>query len=729
MNRGAFVRRPLFLCGLCALLGVLTAQYSLLLSLFAALLVFCTLFLLRRRPFISLILALLLLFFAAYTSFYEAQALSASEAYISDDTTLEGRIVSLPRQRSYGQSFILQCENTRLFVMCYQKGASFGDVVVLHADCMRPEGPRREGDFHFPNYLKSQRIYLVAYAEDLTVVGHKKYPTDIITTLRAKLLSRADTLWSGQVLMFIRSLLFGNSDLSSADFRDTLSRAGLSHIIAVSGLHVNLIIGMVAALFYRGFIRRRFYLIGLFLLLFLYVLLTGASPSALRAALMLSLLFLSMIFSAPYDGLSALSFAALCLLTYNPFIIYSLSFLLSFAAVSGILLFYRPLEKYLEGLPASYAVKLLAVTLCAQVFTFPILVLSFGRVACLSLLANLAVLPLVPVIMLCGYAALAFSSFSIISLPAARFCEALIRFILWIADRANTLPFSVVSLVPASTVLFLLSYGAIVCLFVSLLILKKRIFVLLSAVLILCSFFVHAAFPVLAPRQCLCFLDAGTGDATVAISGKNAVMIECRSTDDTFAETVVIPFLKRNGLSSLDVLAIAEYNSYDPNVRYLITHFPVARLMMPDSQGDEALIRAAQGAGTRLVGLDESLSCGALSLSAYTAGKHVGFSLYHPTASVFFAGTLKEGDKVFQASFDLLKIGLGGRDISLDPALLSAVRPKAVIISSRYRPSNKLLSRIGDYPYYTTAQGGSLYVESTKDGVSIIPYLKEEEKP
>lgn len=728
MSRATTARRPLLLSGLCALSGVLAAQYSLLLSLVFALLVLAALLFFRCRPLTAVVLSLLMLFFSVYTRAFDAHALSASKAFIGDNVTLEGRIVSLPKTRSYGQSFILQCENTRIFVMAYQKGASFGDIVTLHADCMRPEGPRREGDFHFPKYLKSQRIYLTAYADDMTVKESRLGPTDAVVLLRAKLLSRADTLWSGEVLMFVRSLLLGNSDLSSADFRDKLSRAGLSHIIAVSGLHVSLMIGMLAVLFRRAFLRRRYYLSCLFLLLFFYVLLTGASPSSVRAALMLSLVFLSTISSSPYDALSALSFAALCLLIYNPFIIYSLSFLLSFAAVFGILLFYRPLTKQLGRLSFSYAAETLAVTLCAQVFTWPILALSFGHVPCLSLLANLAVLPLVPLIMIGGYVALATSALPAISVPIARLCEAMIRFILWIANHADALPLSVIDIVPSSVPLFLLFYGATLCLLISLLIIKKRLSILLSAALVFCFLVIQIAMPFVFPRQILCFLDAGTGDAAVAIHGKNAVMIECRSTDDTFAETVVIPFLKRNGVTTLDVLAIAEYNSYDTNVLYLISHFPVAQLMMPDGQGDEVLFRTAQDAGTRLVGLDTPGRYGALSLCAHTAENRVGFSLSHPASSVFFTGTLKEGDAIRPGTHDLLKIGLGGRGISLDPAHLAAIGPKAVIISSRYRPSDKLLGRIGEYPYYTTAQGGSLYVESTQDGPSVIPYLKQEEE-
>ena len=725
MIRATFTRRPLFLGGLCALLGVLAAQYSFLLSLFLALLIL-GLFLLFQYPSLTAAaLILLMLFFTAYTRVYETHALNESKPFIGDDITLKGRIVSLPKPKNYGQSFILQCENTRIFVIAYQKGASFGDLVTLKADCKRPQGARREGEFDFSNYLKSQNIYLCAYADRMTVTDRIVYPTDAITILRAKLLSRADTLWSGEPLMFIRPLLLGNSDLSSNDFRDKLSRAGLSHIIAVSGLHVSFIIGMAATLFRRSFIRRRLSVVCLFLLVF-YVLLTGASPSTVRAGVMLSLAFLATVVSSPYDSLSALAFAALCLLATNPFIIYSLSFLLSFAAVLGIFLFYRPLESYLRRLPFFYATKVVGLTFCAQVFTFPILVFSFGRVACLSLLANMAVVPLIPVIMLCGYAALALSALSFLSLPIARICEVLIRFILWVAHYADTLPLAGMDIIPSSVPLFLLSYGAAVLFLITLLIIKKRLFILLSCALAFCLFLANVAAPFVLPRQCLCFLDAGNGDAAVAVYGKNAIMIECQSRDDTFAKTVVIPFLKRHGVTSLDVLAITEYNSYDPNVIYLLDHFPVVQIMLPNGQGDEALFHTLQNAGTRVISIDTPCKFGALSLSSYTAGDHVGFCLLHPYASVFFSGTLKEGDAVPHDTYDLLKIGLGGRGISLDPALLSAISPKEIIISSRYRPSNKLLKSMEHYSYHSTSQGGNLYVKDTPNGVSVIPYLKQE---
>ena len=198
------------------------------------------------------------------------------------------------------------------------------------------------------------------------------------------------------VQSFVKALLLGDSDGLSYEADMDLRISGIRHIVAVSGLHVAILCGLVE--FMTG--KRRFLtaLIGIPVMA-LFAAMAGFTPSVTRACVMAGLIILARLFDREYDSLTALAFACLVMLTVNPLIIVNAGFQLSVASVCGILLFCKPLDGWLlrrrpkaVGKIWRWICQCSAVTLSAMVLTVPLSAVYFGTVSVIGVVTNLLTL-------------------------------------------------------------------------------------------------------------------------------------------------------------------------------------------------------------------------------------------------------------------------------------------------------------------------------------------------
>ena len=214
---------------------------------------------------------------------------------------------------------------------------------------------------------------------------------------------------------FLKALILGQKKAMPTRQRVALSEAGLSHIIAVSGLHVSVLIAFLSKIF--SFVKNRFVRnLSFIFAVFALAALCGFTSSVVRACLMSALAFSGNLVRKKSDSLNSLGFAAFVLVTVDPFSATSASFLLSFAATLGILLFAERLsEAVLTGFfrfSRRYPNRLFrflsgifCTSLAAFFFTFPLLYYFFGEQSLVSLLSNVVCLPIISVLYPCAIAA------------------------------------------------------------------------------------------------------------------------------------------------------------------------------------------------------------------------------------------------------------------------------------------------------------------------------------
>lgn len=230
---------------------------------------------------------------------------------------------------------------------------------------------------------------------DYTVEDYKVLKTDLIYKLygrREYIYKEVKEKLGTRKAGLITSLAFGYTDELDDDDREEMKSLGISHIISVSGLHMALVYAVL-----RWVLGYRLSLI----LLILYVIFTGAAPSALRAYIMILIMNLAPIVKRNYNSLSALSLAGIIILIYKPYNIFSLGFLLSFLATLGIILYGKDINKKLYKMPKSIR-NTTALTLSAQIFTFPIIVLYFNECSLNFFLGNILMIPILNILVIMG---------------------------------------------------------------------------------------------------------------------------------------------------------------------------------------------------------------------------------------------------------------------------------------------------------------------------------------
>lgn len=194
------------------------------------------------------------------------------------------------------------------------------------------------------------------------------------------------------------SLILGGSGRLSDNLHDVFSRAGVLHILAVSGLHVGFIALFISILLFFLPIPREYKLLLTICVLFFYAAVAGFRPSVCRAVLMFFLFGLAVILQRNVSSIHIVNVSAIILLLAQPLLLFDIGAQLSFAAVYGIFYFYPIIKKryhprhnkYLRR----YVVTPMTISFSAQLFVSPLLLYYFGRLPILAPLSNIIVVPL-----------------------------------------------------------------------------------------------------------------------------------------------------------------------------------------------------------------------------------------------------------------------------------------------------------------------------------------------
>ena len=235
-----------------------------------------------------------------------------------------------------------------------------------------------EGGAKQPTFHRGQGILLLGYQVSQTEVSHGKTDLSVvIQRLRRNILRTLEQNLPEDTAAFAKALLLGDrSDLE--DHRSIeFSAAGISHIIAVSGLHVAILFALV----YHLAGKRRYLtaILGIPILL-LFAAMVGWTPSVVRATLMQIMAAAALALDREYDSPTALGFSVTAMLIRNPLIVTSVGFQLSVASVAGILLFYSRIRQWLlpEGSTGRWirlrksVISGVSVTISATILTIPL---------------------------------------------------------------------------------------------------------------------------------------------------------------------------------------------------------------------------------------------------------------------------------------------------------------------------------------------------------------------
>lgn len=264
------------------------------------------------------------------------------------------------------------------------------------------------GDFDYKGYLERHNIYAVMrYPKAITLRQHKgNLLKEKMFRLKSLVIRRIGEQVGEPAGSLLLGVLIGAKRGLPDNLINSFQITGTSHIIAISGYNISIIITSLGVLAYLVGRKGSFWLIGACIIVF--VLIAGPSASVVRSAVMGSLLLVAMMIGRPYSIAPALCFAAGVMLLVNPRILFwDVGFQLSFAATIGIVYGGPLLEKIFEKWPNAFGLKSLFITtLSANFATLPILLMSFGVLSLIAPVANIFILPAIPVTMFFGFCSL-----------------------------------------------------------------------------------------------------------------------------------------------------------------------------------------------------------------------------------------------------------------------------------------------------------------------------------
>lgn len=277
-----------------------------------------------------------------------------------------------------------------------------GDRVEFTCKWSQPEAIE---DFRYDYYLASKGVYVLCDPKSWQRTGSERFLRHPLLISRKWLLNAIAELWPAPARSLIAGLLIGNRESFSKQQLEHFSRAGITHIIALSGTNIVILISFFEWLAVRARIRSGFRVWLVVGTIVLFVLFVGAPSSVVRAAIMGSIAYVGSYMGRPANALRLLLCCAAVMVLINPLLLlYDAGFQLSFLSTMGVIWLLPLFEKLVSRLPDLLA-ESLAMTLAASLATAPLLLYQFGALSLIAPLTNIVILPLIPYIMAASAAA------------------------------------------------------------------------------------------------------------------------------------------------------------------------------------------------------------------------------------------------------------------------------------------------------------------------------------
>lgn len=697
-----------------------------------------------------------LLWTAAYTAVFFQPARDMDDRTVRMAATVS----DWPRQTEYGWSVPVRADAgpCGLSAVLYtdSQGADLrpGDRISTVAHCTLGDRTLSGEEI---TYYTAKGIFLQAQAYGrLTVERPGHIPAAYWAAVYARRLKEGiDRVFPGDVSPLLKALVTGNRDSLTDQFTTSLERTGLSHTVAVSGMHLAFLSSLAAGLLGRG--KRSTALVtAVWVVLFCGV--AGNTPSVTRAAVMILMLQAAPLLRRERDGPTALAFALMLLLLWNPFSAAHLGLQLSFGAVAGILVVSDRVQDWLTGLLRldkrvkgrvrgwllalpRFFVSVLSATAGAMVLTVPLTALHFKSFSLVAPLSNLMTLWAVAILFLSGLILGTLGIFlpgpaAVLAVPFT----ALARYLEWVVDALGRMTLAALPLdspyYRAWLVFIYLLMGAAAVVRGK----KRLIFPLGFGTVALCISLMLTSADFQSGVMAVSALDVGQGQSVLVRMGRDLILVDCGGDGPDNAGDVAADYIQSAGRSDLELLVVSHFHADHANgVPQLLRRLQVKNLALPDVEEDDPLRREIlalaeeQETQVWLIRSDTSVQWGnGQSITLYpplgrgTQTNELGLTVLATAESFDALITGDMGGEVEPLLLDhgdlpdieLLVVGHHGSRYATTQELLAAVKPELAVISvgrnNRYgHPAQETLERLdaAGAEIYRTDLHGTIKVE------------------
>lgn len=339
--------------------------------------------------------------------------------YIDDEPTDRGgrqEVVLSVQELIAGDRIVPLSDRILITVGSFPK-FSYGDTVSLKGALQKPKNLT---DFDYVTYLKKEGIRTTMFYPEILNFG-EHYDSLIrhnmgnlekakvrlyrkVFYLKTKFESAVGRSVSEPNASFINGILLGSRQNMPDDLKEVFNKTGTTHILAISGYNIMIVSWAVLAGLVYFFRRRTAFWISVAVIV-LFTILTGASSSVVRAAIMGLLLLFANGYGRLYNPKNSIILAGAAMVWLNPFaLVFDIGFQLSFAAVMGLMYLYPKIDSKLKKIPEIGRLKeITLMTISAQIAVAPLLIYYFKNFPLVSLPTNMLILPFIPAAMFAGF--------------------------------------------------------------------------------------------------------------------------------------------------------------------------------------------------------------------------------------------------------------------------------------------------------------------------------------
>lgn len=627
----------------------------------------------------------------------------------------------------------------------------YGATCTIHEPLSPLEGARNPHQFDYPLFLKKKGIdgqIILSSIDHLTCFANPSIKQHIYT-LRTNLLDVTTDRLHEDTAAWLHALVLGDDSMIDRDIIELFQRWGLSHILAISGLHVGIIVALLYVLLVRYSIATK-EKAQIFMIVFLpiYAILAGGQPSVWRASLMIVLVLLLHRMRLRYSYTDIVSVIFIVLIIFDPYIVYHVGFQLSFAVTFGLIL-----SATWISMSPSHLEKAVQISFVSQMMILPLQLHYFSTFQPLSILLNVVIVPyfslfVIPamfcLLIVIKMPLVLITCFETLFLPVHNFVLSTIK---WV-DRYADYPIIVGDFPLAITVVY---YAVFIGMMIQLEKKDKRQSFLFGLYLTGILIFLTIK-PYFSPIGTVTMLDVGQGDAFIIElpyrkgvffidAGASFNFYDFTASDKVYKQ-VIKPYLLGQGIYKIDAIFISHDDlDHHGSIDFMVKELKIDEIILGEFHEldmetykewqahdikvsrvtfNEQFMRASQAFHV-LSPKDDKHDDNENSLVLYT---ELGGLSWLFTGDM---GKATERDIVKNFGYfsvDVLKVGHHGSNTSTDPFFIEQINPKFALISagvnnSYGHPTNEVLETLHDNGitiYRTDLQGAVQFQFYEKEG-------------
>ena len=333
------------------------------------------------------------------------------ESQVGQKVIFSGEITDEPSIKENSQQLTVEIQTSTKMEILLSTGLDtdykYGDEINFTGILKKSENFITDQGkvFDYVNYLRKDGILYVMIYPKIEIVSHGNgnLIQSMLFSVKNKFLEKINFAINAPENLFMSGLILGEKSSFSQDLRQSFINTGTIHIVALSGYNVTIVAEWIMKLF--GFLPKNFGIGMGILAIFLFIIMTGGSSTAIRAGIMAILALVARATGRDYDVARALLLAGVFMIILNPFLlVFDVSFQLSFLATVAVIFLAPRIEKYFLWVPKIFELRdIVSVTCAAYIFVFPFILYKMGNFSLVALPANILILPFIPFTMMLGF--------------------------------------------------------------------------------------------------------------------------------------------------------------------------------------------------------------------------------------------------------------------------------------------------------------------------------------